>query len=275
MAHLNFLVLLLRPLFPPGTRVIVRQNTTVTSALAGAGLPWYTYFLYRLLYRQADRIICQSRDMADDLATALGTRQEQIAVLPNPVDLATIRDATENPNGQGVHWRGPGPHLLAVGRLAHEKGFDLLIEALLVVRRVFPHADLVVAGSGPAECALKAQSASLGLEAEVRFAGQVDCPYIFFPGASLFVLSSRYEGMPNALLEAAAGGLPIVATPASGGVVDLLGVRPGAWIAPQVSASSLASTLLTALSSLEPGQRFPAPQSHTRTPERPLAAYVG
>jgi glycosyltransferase involved in cell wall biosynthesis len=72
----------------------------------------------------------------------------------------------------------------------------------------------------------------------------------------LFVLSSRHEGMPNALLEAAAGGLPIVASPASGGVTDLLRDQPGAWLATEVSARALAATLLAALQTLQPGERF-------------------
>jgi glycosyltransferase involved in cell wall biosynthesis len=270
MAHLNFLVLLLRPFFPPRTRVIVRQNSTVSSALARSGPPWYTYFLYRRLYRLADRIICQSRDMADDLTNVLGTPREQIAVLPNPVDFAGIRDVIGNPAGDSVLWQGPGPHLLAVGRLAHEKGFDLLIVAIPMVRRRFPHADLIIAGSGAEESALKTQAASLGLESAVRFAGHVRRPYIYFPGASLFVLSSRYEGMPNALLEAAEGGLPLVATPASGGVVDLLRGRHGAWVAPEVSAEALGSALLAALGALKPGQRFPVPASPTRVAEKRL-----
>ncbi len=88
MAHLNFLVLLLRPLFPSSTRVLVRQNGTVSSVLAHDGVPPYTRLLYRLLYRHADRVICQSHAMADDLAAALELRAERIAVLPNPVDTA-------------------------------------------------------------------------------------------------------------------------------------------------------------------------------------------
>jgi glycosyltransferase involved in cell wall biosynthesis len=70
------------------------------------------------------------------------------------------------------------------------------------------------------------------------------------------VLSSRREGMPNALLEAAAAGLPIVALPSSGGVVDLLRNQPGAWLASEISAPALAISLLNALPSLKPGQRF-------------------
>src|SRR5208283_5540313 len=61
MAHLNFLVLLLRPFFPPGTRVLVRQNGTVSASLASGELPGTTRLLYRLLYRHADRVICQTR----------------------------------------------------------------------------------------------------------------------------------------------------------------------------------------------------------------------
>jgi glycosyltransferase involved in cell wall biosynthesis len=250
MAHLNFLVLMLRPLFPTSTRVLVRQNGTVSSALADGQVPRYTRLLYRLLYRHADRVICQSRAMAVDLAGELELGAERIAVLPNPIDLAGIREARNYPD----RWTGPGPHLLAVGRLSREKGFDLLLRAFADVRNGFPHADLLVAGAGPEEAALKAQCSSLGLEQAVRFTGHLDSPYACFPGATLFVLSSRHEGMPNALLEAAAAGLPIVALPSSGGVVDLLRDRPNAWLATEISAAALADSLFSALQVLHPRQ---------------------
>jgi glycosyltransferase involved in cell wall biosynthesis len=76
------------------------------------------------------------------------------------------------------------------------------------------------------------------------------------PEATLFVLPSRHEGMPNALLEAAAAGLPLVATPASGGVVDLLRGRPGAWLAKEISAKALAVAIIAALEAIRPGERF-------------------
>jgi glycosyltransferase involved in cell wall biosynthesis len=252
MAHLNFLVLMLRPLFPQSTRVLVRQNGTVSSALAHGQVPRYTRLLYRLLYRHADRVICQSRAMAVDLAGELELGADRIAVLPNPIDFKGIRAAMDNAD----RWTGPGPHLLAVGRLSREKGFDLLLHALAGVRRQFPHADLLIAGAGSEEAALKAQCSVLGLDQAVQFAGHLDSPYACFPGATLFVLSSRHEGMPNALLEAAAAGLPIVALPSSGGVVDLLRARPDAWLAAEVSAAALADMLLTALQILHPQRQF-------------------
>lgn len=253
MAHLNFLVLLLRPLIPRETRVLVRQNGTASAALAIGDLPGYTPQLYRLLYRRADQVICQTRAMADDLAKEFGIGDERLAVLANPVDVDEIRDVV----GKGpIPWSGPGPHLLAVGRLARVKGFDMLIEALAVVRERLPTADLVIAGTGAEETALKAQCRELGLGAVVHFPGYVERPAVYFAGATLFVVSSRHEGMPNALLEAAAGGLPLVAVPACEGIADLLRGREGTWLATEVSAAALAGGLIEALQALRPGERF-------------------
>lgn len=251
-AEISFLVLLLRQFFPLHTKVLVRQNGTVSAALASGSVPGYTRLLYKWLYRRADRIICQSRAMAEDLARELRIDGDILAVLPNPVDLEGIRSAKKDAGA----WKGAGPHLLTMGRLSREKGFDLLIEAMAQVRARFPSADLIIAGAGSAETELKQLCRDLELEQPVRFLGRVDHPYGLFPGASLFVLSSRYEGMPNALLEAAAGGLPLVATPASGGVVDLLHAQSGTWLAREISAHALAAAIITALESLQPGQRF-------------------
>jgi glycosyltransferase involved in cell wall biosynthesis len=251
MAHLNFLVLLLRPLFPSRTRVLVRQNATVSADLRFARLPLCTRLLYRLLYPAADRVVCQTPAMAADLAEQSGIRSDLIKVLPNPVDLDVVpASATLH------HWSGKGPHLLAIGRLSDEKGFDLLLGAFASVRITFPSAELTILGEGPASASLRQLCRSLHLEGSVHFPGYVPRPELYFPGATLFVLSSRREGMPNALLEAAAGGLPIAALPSSGGVVDLLDRKPGVWLAPEISCRALTRTLLHALHPLQPGQRF-------------------
>ena len=253
MFHLNFLVLLLSPFFPPGIRVLIRQNGTLSSSLAFGGLPWYTGPLYRLLYRRADRVICQTRAMAEDLARELGLAENRLAVLPNPVDVEEIRTSTSQ---ELYSWSGAGPHLLAIGRLSREKGYDLLLHALVQVQGFFPHASLVIAGTGPEEAALKAECHALGLDSAVRFAGYIARPWPYFSAATLFVLPSRHEGLPNALLEAAAAGLPIVALPASEGMVELLRAQPGVWLAPEISAEALAASLLAALGSLRPQERF-------------------
>jgi glycosyltransferase involved in cell wall biosynthesis len=248
MAHLNFAVLMLRPLLPRATRVLVRQNGEPGKLDAG----WMTPALYRLLYPRADAVICQTQAMADAVARATRTAAN-LHVLPNPVDVR----AGSARAGESSLWRGPGPHLLAVGRLSPEKGYDLLLSAVTSLRSKFPHADLTILGSGREEARLRAQARKLKLENSVFFAGHVSDPESWFPGATLFVLSSLREGMPNALLEAAAAGMPIVGTPASGGLRDQLSGKPGVWVADQVSAPALQRAIVCALNALEPGQRFP------------------
>jgi len=246
MFHLNFVVLMLRPFYPAGTAVIVRQNATVSASLESDELPWYTGWLYRLLYRFADRIVCSSRAMAEDLKAELGIRAERLAVLPNPVDFEELG----NPAGAGA-WPGLGPRMLAVGRLSPEKGFDILLRAVALVRRDFKHACLVIAGKGAEEARLKALAVRLGIADVVWFAGYVERPWSHYGGADLFVLPSHHEGMPNALTEAVACGMPVAVTPASGGIVDFLKGRANAWLAADVSVAGLAEALMQAIRALE------------------------
>jgi glycosyltransferase involved in cell wall biosynthesis len=272
MAHLNFLVLLLRPFFPRGTCVLVRQNGTIFATPPSGRLSLSTRLLYRLLYRRADRVICQTPSMAEDLSRELGVPENRLAVLPNPVDLEEIRSYLHlNPAPQTS--LRPGHHLLAVGRLAAEKGHDLLLKAMVSVRREFPQASLLIAGAGPEEAALKTACHALGLGTAVRFAGYIERPWTLFPAATLFVLPSRHEGLPNALLEAAAAGLPIVALPASGGVVELLRDQPGVWLASTISEGALAASLLAALRALKPDERFAHPFIEAFRFDRAIQAY--
>jgi len=272
MAHLNFIVLLLRPFFPRGTRVLVRQNATVSASLAFGNPHSYTRILYRFLYRRADCIICQTPSMAGDLARELRISESQLSVLPNPLDVEEIRNLIRKYPAQHANSK-ESPRLLAVGRLSPEKGLDLLLQAMAQLRKHLPGVTLTIAGTGPEESALKIQCHALELDNVVRFAGYLARPWQLYPETTLFVLPSRHEGLPNALLEAAAGGLPIVATPASGGISELLRNQPGVWLAPEISANALAATLLAALQSLQPGERFPHPFIETFHMDRAMRAY--
>jgi glycosyltransferase involved in cell wall biosynthesis len=236
MAHLNFLLLLLKPLLPSETRILVRQNTTASSAAHTA----LSRLLYRTLYPRADLVLCQSQAMAADLIRHFAIAPDKLSVLNNPIDFPR----------QSMSVRATGVRtLLAVGRLSPEKGLDLLLEALVNVRAVHPHVKLTILGVGAEQTKLKALTIVLGLSNCVEFAGHAD-PTQYYMRSILFVLPSRYEGMPNALLEAAAAGLPIVATPCSDGLSELLQEAPGAWISAAITAEALASSILTALDTL-------------------------
>ena len=253
MAHLNLLVLALRPLFPSRTHILVRQNGALSATLAAFGNPKLAWRIYSAAYKRADIVICQTHQMAEELQGELGVDRSKLAVLRNPVDILGIRAFA--PEAGGV-FPPRGPHLLAVARLAPEKGIDLLLEAFAEVRRRFPNAELEIAGSGSCGSVLQAQCKKLGIQEHVRFLGDVAEPASLFHRTSLFVLSSRQEGMPNALLEAAAAGLPIVALPASQGLAQLLAGQPGTWVASEISARALENALCDALSSIQAGQRF-------------------
>jgi glycosyltransferase involved in cell wall biosynthesis len=261
MAHLNMLLLMLRPLFPRKTRILVRQNGCV---LAGDSIS-----AYRKLYPKADAVVCQTGAMAADLGRLAGVTRN-LRVLPNPVDLEAVRAAASS--GTSL-WSGPGPHLLAVGRLAPEKGFDLLLQAFAKVRSRFPSADLTIVGEGRERRALEMLTWLLGIRPAVRLVGHVDQPAAWFKGATAFVLSSRNEALPNAVLEAAAAGLPIVATSASEGLLDLLRGNPGIWLAKEVSADAIAEALEDALARLTRGKRFAHGWVDAFSKDRAIAAY--
>ena len=197
--------------------------------------------LLRLLYPRANYVICQSEAMASDLCQNFSICRTRLVVLANPIakpiSLASPSHA------------GKRRQLLAVGRLAQEKGFDLLLHAVAAVKVKLPDILLTILGVGPEENRLKELRDQLNLNETVQFAGYAN-PEDYYDRTSVFVTSSRFEGMPNAMLEAAAAGLPIVSTPCCEGVCELLRDAPGTWIAAEISVPALANAILSALECL-------------------------
>jgi glycosyltransferase involved in cell wall biosynthesis len=269
MAHLNQLVLLLKAFLPRNTSVLVRQNTTASLAAHS----WLTRLLYRRLYIRADAVICQSGAMADDLRCNFQLPAEKLAILANPIDTGGIQALTSS---QPSVWpAGAGPNLLSVGRLAPEKGLDILIHAFAAVCKHHPGARLTLLGTGPEEDSLRRLSLAQGLASSITFAGHVSNPASYYAGATLFVLASRYEGMPNALLEAAAGGLPIVSTPCCQGISSLLHDAPATWLSDSISSEALAESILTALRSVHRPSGAPLRFHHPFLEPFKLPAAIG
>lgn len=165
--------------------------------------------LRALLYRYAEAIVVQTGAIRAWALTQQGIKA--IHVIPNPV--IPIRNGSE----QVSRCHGSAHTVAAMGRLVRQKGFDILLEAFS--RCAERHSDwsLVILGEGPERASLQAYAASLGIADRVRLAGQCQEPATILKSVDLFVLSSRYEGFPNALLEAMACELPVVSTDCSGG----------------------------------------------------------
>lgn len=247
MAHLNQAVLALRPFLPGKTRILVRDDggTDIQRLKPCSRAIW------KQLHQCADAILCQSEQMASDLASALGSRK-LLRILPNPVDLQKARMRAPGKS----NWDGPGPHLLTSGRLVAVKGFDLLLSAFAAVVFHSATANLAILGEGPEFNALQRLTTKLGIAERVVFVGHAPNPEAWYPGTTLYIQPSREDALPNALLEAAAAGLPLIATPARGGMPALLQDQPGCWVAPELTALSLAHTITKALQCLTPEQRF-------------------
>ncbi len=242
--HLNVPLLAIRSLLPGGTKVFVRENSTASAEALASRDTVKRKILYRCLYPNADAVICQSEVMFDDLSLQFHIPRKKMIRIYNPVDGERIRLVAANAPNPFI---SPGPHLVACGRLEHAKGFDILIDAMLDVRILFPKAQLTILGSGSLEKKMRAQCATLGLTAAVVFAGFHPDPYTYYLHADLFVLSSRYEGLPNVMLEAMALNTPVVATDCPGGVREIVKGWPNCRLAESIDSASLANAIIASL----------------------------
>ena len=136
--------------------------------------------------------------------------------------------------------------MLAVGRLQAQKGFDLLLQAWQTVIRQLPEARLRIVGGGPLEDELAALARSLGVEASVELVAPTEQIEPLYRESAVFVLSSRYEGMPLALLEAQALGVPAVAFDCPTGPSEILSEDTGVLV-PSADVPALAQALLRLL----------------------------
>jgi glycosyltransferase involved in cell wall biosynthesis len=190
--------------------------------------------LRRRLYPRAGAVVVQTESVARWARQALpGAR---VAVVPNPAARPQEDGAGGGPRAKGGSspqaegLRGlvlpPSGHLVVgMGRLSREKGFDHLVRAFARCAEIHPEWSLVIAGDGDERERLADLASRLGIAARVHLAGRVRHPGGLLRRADLFVLPSRHEGFPNALLEAMACGLPVIAFDCPSGPAEI--VRPG------------------------------------------------
>lgn len=190
--------------------------------------------LRRLAYSRADALAVQTEAAARWFRTRLSERAAVI-VLPNPV--AVMPDSGRSSIAVSK------PFILAAGRLVHQKGFDLLIRAFALVVKEGSDLRLVIAGDGPQACELRELVAELQLDGRVIFPGTVTGLQALMREADAFVLSSRYEGFPNVLLEALACRVPVVATDCPGGPREILQDGEFGLLVPSEDPTALAGAL--------------------------------
>lgn len=215
-------------------RLVGRLGTNVSAALAGRGRLkrslWHAGM--RRFYGRLDGLVTVSRGVRDDVVAITGMDPRRIRVIRNPVITPDLAHAARQPAGHPWVDEKGLPLITAVGRLTHQKDFPTLLRAFARVVAEYP-ARLVILGEGADRERLLGLANELGIGDRVALPGFQGNPHPWVAAADLFVLSSLWEGSPNALTEAMALGVPVVATDCPSGPSELLeGGRIGPLVAP-------------------------------------------
>jgi glycosyltransferase involved in cell wall biosynthesis len=214
--------------------------TVHNAAPSGAASGAVYRALERLTARRADAVLCVSADLADRMRRA-GARDVALAVVPAPAMAAPSAGSIARARADiGACER---PVVLAVGRCARQKGFDVLLDAAVILQDQDPAPRLVIAGDGPLVGQLAARSAAAGTE--VRFLGaRTDVPALL-AAADVVVVPSRWEGQPLIVQEALRAGRPLVASRV-GGIPALTG-ETAALLVPPGDPDRLAAAVTSVL----------------------------
>jgi len=190
--------------------------------------------------RMLERFVAIGPPMREPVARALRIEPERVSVVPDPALSRTQIEALSRPRDEDIAVRA-GRRFLAVGRLAPQKNFALLVDAFARLAR--PEDRLVIAGEGPCRAALERQVSRLGLAAQVSMPGHVSDVAQLYRTSDALVLSSDYEGVPGVVVEALAAGLPIAATECCDSMKWLLGEGRYGALAPCGDAAALSCAM--------------------------------
>lgn len=242
--RVNRIAIIARPLASPETRLVVRLGTTVSVNLADRGVleRWTQRRSMRNLYPLADRVILPSEDAANDLSAYTGLKRSQIQVVRSPIVSDQIDQLAKVPFDHPWFRNGEPPIVIGVGELGYRKDFATLVRAFAEVRRARP-CRLLVLGRGRRRDALLALANELGVGNDVALPGFVPNPYPYLAKSAVYVLSSRWEGMPVALIEALACGTPVVATDCPSGPREVLDNSGAGILVPVGSVPAMATAI--------------------------------
>ncbi|MPZ44799.1 MAG: glycosyltransferase [Betaproteobacteria bacterium] len=245
----NLLALWARRWSKAHTRVVVAEHTQLSQSIA-RNHKWRWRYIAPLVgrtYAEADAIVCVSDGVADDLARTARLPRSRLTTIYNPVVTpALAARAAEPPPHPWLEARADPPVVVAAGRLAPQKNFALLQRAFARLRAQRP-ARLLILGEGRERSRLEAAAHELGIAADVALPGHVANPYAAYSRASLFVLSSDWEGLPTVLIEALACGCPVVSTDCPSGPAEILEHGRYGTLVPAGDAVALAQAMARTL----------------------------
>ncbi len=199
-----------------------------------------------LVSRRCSKIVAVANSVKEDvLRNNWRMPAEKVSVLENSVDYARFADVSTSKGDARGMLELPTDSLVfgTVGRLARTKGLTYLIEAFTIVKEEIPSAELVLLGNGPCREELVRQASKTSCCDSIRFLGHRDHIEQLYQSMDVFVLSSVAEGMPRAILEAMAAGVPCIATEV-GGIPEILPNRDVGRLVPAEDADALAASMV-------------------------------
>ena len=192
-------------------------------------VPAHWRMLRRFAFRRLDKVICQTGQTADWFETAMGLNRRRLAIIPNVVDAPSSDPAAAPP--ELAPFSGQ-PLIACIGRLEPQKGFDMALPIFAGTAEQRPDARFLIVGEGPLEARLKTQASHLGLEDILLFLPRLPGLGGLWPRVSIFLLTSRFEGIPNVLAEAMAHGVASVAFDCPTGPSELIRDGENGFIVP-------------------------------------------
>jgi len=211
-----------------------------------------------LLWPLADHIICNTRKIKDALANGRGVPTRKISVIPNGInpDFFEPREhVTQATQATQATQKTQKRAIICVARLVPDKDHETLISAFALIAPDYPDVELRLVGDGPLTGPLRKFAFRAGCSDRVKFLGARSDPAVLMRQSCLFALSSIREGLPNAVLEAMAAGLPVVATNA-GGLPEIVIDGGTGLVVPCRSPSAMASAMARILDNEETGRSF-------------------
>lgn len=223
LRHLNVMVALALALSGLKSRLVLRE-AAILRREHKQSIKWKLFwFAYKWAYRYADAIVGISHGVSKDITRVTG--RTDVITIHNPLDIATVQEKALEPI-EHPWFEDDIPIVIGVGRLEPQKDFSTLIRAFDKVARK-QRIRLVILGEGPERPALEKLIKDLRLEHSVLLPGFTVNPFRYISRSSVFVLSSRWEGFGNVLVEAMACGVPIVSTDCPSGPAEIL--EDGKW----------------------------------------------
>lgn len=191
------------------SKKILSVRVAIDEGLGKGIVAFISKLLIKIFYKQADLIIPVSKKLEEDCKKIVGTKVP-IYHIPNMYPIDEIKSKANEPLPEKFNFLENKKYIINVGSLCYQKGQDLLIKAYSKLSDIKDNYNLVLVGRGPDKDKLVNLTNELGLNDRVIFIDFQNNPYPFIKHAEIFVLSSRYEGFPNVLMEAMICGVPVV-----------------------------------------------------------------